>query len=86
MLQANSSKKSDCKKLACEIQTCLERNQYQQVKCEKQIEALVMCCKMNNDQVSPFCNGWSFLNNSKVWLFWALEMVFIAILGIVVSV
>lgn len=33
------------KKKACAIQDCLEKNDYQESKCSKQLEALHKCCK-----------------------------------------
>ncbi|WVO18626.1 hypothetical protein L204_106345 [Cryptococcus depauperatus] len=34
----------DCQAEACEIQSCIQRNNYDEFKCQAQVEALYRCC------------------------------------------
>lgn len=34
-----------CKPIACELQTCIQRHQFQQEKCSQVIERLYTCCE-----------------------------------------
>ncbi|KAI8147659.1 hypothetical protein BJV82DRAFT_596409 [Fennellomyces sp. T-0311] len=40
-----SSKMPPCQKYACDIQDCLSKNNYQESKCERAIQALRQCCE-----------------------------------------
>ncbi|KAG2218751.1 hypothetical protein INT45_003069 [Circinella minor] len=46
-----------CQKLACDIQDCLSKNNYQEIKCEKVIQALRTCCEelLESGGSSPCC-------------------------------
>ncbi len=50
-----------CKKLACEMQLCLDKNQWQQEKCVQVLLKLQECCTKNygdkKSGVSPTCSG-----------------------------
>jgi hypothetical protein len=46
-----------CKKFACAIQSCLEKNNYQEEKCKKQLENLLDCCRKNLEN-SFVCEGY----------------------------
>lgn len=35
-----------CKKFACAIQDCIQKNNYDESKCQKQIDQLYTCCKL----------------------------------------
>jgi len=37
-----------CQRLACDIQYCLARNNYQEKRCERHIEAWKKCCERVN--------------------------------------
>lgn len=39
-----AEEENPCKPLACAIQTCIQRNQFQQEKCEHLIRNLYHCC------------------------------------------
>ena len=39
-----SSKADPCQKYACELQVCLQKNNYQEDKCQETIKRLVKCC------------------------------------------
>jgi len=41
-----------CKKRACEIQTCLKRNNYQQDKCKRELEDYFSCVKKAEKQLA----------------------------------
>ncbi|OWT35719.1 hypothetical protein J008_06491 [Cryptococcus neoformans] len=38
------SQSQDCQAEACEIQSCIQRNNYDESKCQSQIFALYKCC------------------------------------------
>lgn len=50
-----------CKQEACDIQTCLKNNHFQQDKCLEYIENLKKCCriwmKSSSDLKSDCCSG-----------------------------
>lgn len=46
-----------CMKLACAIQTCLQKNNYQEEKCQAQLQNLLDCCRKNLKN-SPVCEGY----------------------------
>lgn len=56
-----------CKKYACRLQTCLQKFDYNQTKCQDIIDKLTQCCKQeyfsnaNNPKynVSPSCSGFA---------------------------
>jgi hypothetical protein len=48
--------KEPCKKYACAIQDCLNKNKFNQEKCEDAIEAMRECCR-NLKTYSFICQG-----------------------------
>ncbi|CCD31341.1 mitochondrial intermembrane space protein, mature-T-Cell Proliferation I type ortholog, unknown biological role Cmc4 [Schizosaccharomyces pombe] len=42
----------DCQKEACNLQSCIQRNQYNQGNCEKFVNDLLLCCKRWYDKNS----------------------------------
>ncbi|KAI8379360.1 uncharacterized protein BYT42DRAFT_568512 [Radiomyces spectabilis] len=46
-----------CQKYACDIQDCLQKNNYQESKCEAQLVALRKCCEelLDNNGSSVCC-------------------------------
>lgn len=49
-----------CQRLACAIQTCIQRNQFQQERCNHIVRDLHRCCKQfyerhGNDARTPNC-------------------------------
>lgn len=58
----NNNNKDPCKKIACELQYCLQANNYNQIKCESIVQKLVDCCQLNYSNnnklnVSDTCSG-----------------------------
>ena len=52
------SKKSDpCQKFACELQVCLQKNHYQESKCQEAIKRLVKCCNIWKEESYKVCSG-----------------------------
>nr|CAH8827187.1 unnamed protein product [Trichobilharzia regenti] len=47
-----------CKPLACEIQACLIKNNYQVSRCMKEITTLIECCEKYKYIKQPCCEGW----------------------------
>lgn len=45
-----------CQKEACNIQSCLQKNNYQEEKCAAQLRAMLDCCRKYFDQ-SNACGG-----------------------------
>ncbi|KAI4367429.1 hypothetical protein MLD38_023167 [Melastoma candidum] len=45
MASGDRSKKEPCKKEACDIQSCLTKNNFLPQRCEKVIRALQSCCE-----------------------------------------
>ncbi|WBW74417.1 mitochondrial intermembrane space protein [Schizosaccharomyces osmophilus] len=37
---------ASCQKEACNLQNCIQRNQYNQSKCEEYINSLLKCCNL----------------------------------------
>ena len=46
-----------CQKYACELQVCLQRNNYQEKKCQGSITNLVRCCEVWKQESSKVCSG-----------------------------
>ncbi|KAF2221146.1 hypothetical protein BDZ85DRAFT_266359 [Elsinoe ampelina] len=44
VLDADLKTDPPCHALACQIQDCLQKNQYDQSRCEKEIDRLYECC------------------------------------------
>ncbi|KAI9305572.1 hypothetical protein BJ944DRAFT_239534 [Cunninghamella echinulata] len=61
MPQSTDNKKSSsippCQQFACQLQDCLQRNNYQEEKCQTSIKALKQCCEqlLNEGGSSPCC-------------------------------
>ncbi|CAO3610837.1 unnamed protein product [Cunninghamella echinulata] len=60
MPQSTDNKKSSsippCQQFACQLQDCLQRNNYQEEKCQTSIKALKECCEqLNEGGSSPCC-------------------------------
>ncbi|CAI9736982.1 Hypothetical predicted protein [Octopus vulgaris] len=52
-----ASKSTDpCKKLACQIQACLQENRYQEAKCQEVINLMLKCCEKYGAK-SNCCDG-----------------------------
>jgi len=51
------SKEDPCQKPACQLQVCLQKNNYQEEKCQKVLQSLVDCCALWNDQSWKVCQG-----------------------------
>ena len=52
------SKKTDpCQKFACELQVCLQKNNYQESKCQEAIQRLVKCCQIWKEESFKVCSG-----------------------------
>lgn len=49
-------KPDPCKKFACAIQKCLSENDFQELRCTKQIDNLRECCKKYY-KISLVCSG-----------------------------
>lgn len=50
-------KKDPCQKKACDIQFCLQKNNYQESKCNREILALVECCLKWRNESPVVCKG-----------------------------
>lgn len=46
-----------CKKFACEIQKCLNENNYQEIRCTKAFEVMRQCC-LKHKPISLVCEGY----------------------------
>ena len=46
-----------CQKYACEVQVCLQRNNYQENKCQETIKNLVKCCQLWGEESFKVCSG-----------------------------
>lgn len=44
-VQRQHQKEESCHKEACAIQTCLQKNNYQESKCQESINQLYQCCE-----------------------------------------
>ncbi|KAM8966090.1 cx9C motif-containing protein 4 isoform X2 [Sminthopsis crassicaudata] len=51
------SQKDPCQKQACEIQKCLQANNYMESKCEAVIQELRRCCAQYPKGRSVVCSG-----------------------------
>ncbi|CAH8442299.1 unnamed protein product [Heterobilharzia americana] len=47
-----------CKPLACKIQACLIKHNYDVNQCTKEITSLIECCKKFQHIKQPCCEGW----------------------------
>ncbi|KAH8850982.1 hypothetical protein KSF78_0000675 [Schistosoma japonicum] len=54
-----------CKYLACKIQACLIKNDYDETQCVNEINALVECCKKFRHVKQPCCEGWDNYDTRK---------------------
>lgn len=50
-------KKDPCQKQACDIQYCLQKNNYQEAKCTREVQALVDCCRKWRNGSAVVCKG-----------------------------
>lgn len=57
-------KKDPCQKQACAIQYCLQRNSYQESKCQVELLALKDCCKKWSKE-SGCCTGVKVENSNS---------------------
>ena len=46
-----------CQKYACELQVCLQKNNYQENKCQEAITRLVKCCHIWRQESFKVCAG-----------------------------
>ncbi|XP_051639257.1 cx9C motif-containing protein 4 isoform X2 [Manacus candei] len=53
----NMSKKDPCQKQACEIQKCLQANNYLESKCETVLQEMRKCCARYSQGRSVCCSG-----------------------------
>ncbi|CAO3635692.1 unnamed protein product [Cunninghamella blakesleeana] len=53
----NKSSSPPCQQFACQLQDCLQRNNYQESKCQSSIKALKECCDqlLSEGGSSPCC-------------------------------
>ncbi len=58
-----------CKKYACQLQYCLQANDYMESKCVSAINKLIKCCQdfysNNSTHVSEHCSGFIQLNSTQ---------------------
>ncbi|CAH8450601.1 unnamed protein product [Schistosoma rodhaini] len=47
-----------CKPLACKIQSCLIRNDFDVTRCTREITSLIECCQKFRHIKQPCCEGW----------------------------
>ena len=60
------SKKTDpCQKFACELQVCLQKNNYQESKCQEAIKRLVKCCQTWKEESFKVCSGIDYENHKQ---------------------
>lgn len=63
------NKNDPCKKIACELQSCLKNHGYQEENCQNLIEKLRKCCieayQVNSKSTSATCSGLIFKEESK---------------------
>lgn len=50
-------KADPCQKFACDIQTCLAKNNYQEAKCAYELRKLVECCTKWKGESFKVCQG-----------------------------
>ncbi|CAL1528955.1 unnamed protein product [Lymnaea stagnalis] len=50
-------RKDPCQKYACDLQTCLQANDYQEWHCEPVLQALYDCCARSGYKNSDVCSG-----------------------------
>jgi len=55
-----SQKADPCQKFACELQVCLAKNNYQEIKCKEYIERLTKCCNIWKEESFKVCSGISY--------------------------
>ncbi|XP_064525757.1 cx9C motif-containing protein 4 isoform X2 [Pseudopipra pipra] len=53
----NMSKKDPCQKQACEIQKCLQANNYLESRCETVLQEMRKCCARYSQGRSVCCSG-----------------------------
>nr|XP_038953321.1 cx9C motif-containing protein 4 isoform X1 [Rattus norvegicus] len=51
-------RKDPCQKYACELQKCLQANNYSESRCQAALQELPRCCARFPKGVSPVCAGW----------------------------
>ena len=49
--------KDPCQRQACAIQDCLQKNNYQEDKCDEHLESLLECCRTVGKHKSSICKG-----------------------------
>jgi len=53
-----------CQKRACELQECLQKNNYQEEKCADAIKRLVNCCNIWKEESFKVCRGIEYEGHS----------------------
>ena len=60
-----SEKTDPCQKFACELQVCLQKNNYQESKCQEAIKRLVKCCQAWKEESFKVCSGIDYENHKQ---------------------
>ncbi|CAG7838154.1 unnamed protein product [Allacma fusca] len=56
----------ECQPWACMIQDCLQKNNYQQEKCEHIIQKMLDCCEFNASRNFASCDGFKFQLQKRI--------------------
>jgi len=53
-----SQKNTDpCQKIACELQVCLKKENFQESSCQEYVDRLVECCRLRKKESFKVCGG-----------------------------
>ncbi|KAI2811602.1 Cx9C motif-containing protein 4, mitochondrial [Blomia tropicalis] len=55
--------KDPCVKFSCQLEGCTRKNNYNADRCQKELNALLSCCKQFGPKMAPCCEGFHELDD-----------------------